>query len=121
MGAKLEFQSIFPLFVLSCEPCKRHPVTDVKIIDSETKFAITESWGDLFLQAFTDHNRANGFLNLVQNKGLYNIDLCLQPDSLRRLVLMLRDYQSLKVGIVLDACTPEKRRRFTHSDLLRLT
>lgn len=121
MGEIADFKLAFPIFLLACEPKKVHPVKDVKVIDVETRFATLEIWGDLFLQAFTNHSRVAEFLKLDDNGDRFYSVLCTRPKKLRKFILMLRDHQSLKVGVIFDPCTPDFKHRVTHSDALRLT
>lgn len=121
MGEKADFKLAFPIFLLACEPLKLHPVTGVKVIDIETRFATLEIWEDLFLQAFTDHSRVAEFLKLDDNGDRFYTVLCSRPEILRKFILMLRNDQSLKVGVIFAPCTPDCRRRVTHSEALRLT
>ena len=121
MGERVEFKANFPLFVLASEPRKLHPVSDRTIIDEETLFATFDIWGDLFLHAFTDHSQLQEFLRQDGNEDQFYAVLCTRPGMLRSLVVMLKRFQSLNVGVVLDPYTPDLRRRVAHCDVLRLT
>jgi hypothetical protein len=121
MGTKADFKLAFPLFVLACTPAKKHPVKNVTVIDAETEFATFEVWGDLFLKAFTSHSRLTECLKLDGNRGRLYPVLFTKPSGLRNLILMLRDHQSLKVGVIFDPDTPDLRYRLAHSEVLRLT
>jgi hypothetical protein len=121
VGEKAEFRSYFPLFVLVIEPMKRHPVSDTKVVDAETTFAIVDIWGEPFLQAFTSHRLLSEFLKTDDNEKRYNSVLCPQPIFLRRLIVMLRDFQLLKVGVLFDPRTPELRHRMTYSEVMGVT
>lgn len=121
MGAKADFKLALPLYVLACTPAKKHPVKNVTAIDAETTFATFDVWGELFLKAFTSHSRLTEVLKLDGNQGRFYPVLYTKPSGLRNLILLLRDHQSLRVGVIFDPDTPDLRYRLAHSEVLRLT